>query len=108
MKAALQELPAGLYETYARILHAIDADGREVGRIAKRALTWLVGSMSPLTLPQIVEAIMIQDCQHHLDEDMRVFQDTDLLDICRSLIEYDPRNKIVRLSHFTVQVSFCR
>jgi hypothetical protein len=105
IKAALNDLPAGLYETYARILKAIDAEGIEVSKIARKTLTWLVGSVRPTTLREVVEAIMIEPGERSLDGDLRVFEDSEILTICKSLVDYNRHDGIISLSHFTVKVT---
>lgn len=68
-------------------------------------LLWLVGSQRPMTLPEVVEAIMVKPGAQCLDEDMRVFRNEEILDICKSLVDYDRETEIIQLSHFTVKVA---
>jgi hypothetical protein len=106
VKSALENIPSGLYETYAQILKTIDEDNPDISRIARRTLMWLVGSLRPLTLREIVEAIMIQPGEQHLDEESRVFDDNDILNACKSLVYYNEHDGILRLSHVTVKVEW--
>ncbi|KAG2361082.1 hypothetical protein BDR07DRAFT_1410806 [Suillus spraguei] len=45
IRKALDDLPAGLYETYDRIIHSIDERGKDDGPIAQRCLLFLADTM---------------------------------------------------------------
>ncbi|CAL1704211.1 unnamed protein product [Somion occarium] len=100
---ALHNLPKGLFETYERILATIEKQGPEVAQIARSSLVWLVGALSPLTLQQVNEAIMIEKGRYTLNEELGVFDVSDILDICGSLVEHLDDTDIIILSHFTVK-----
>ncbi|KAL1734148.1 hypothetical protein EV714DRAFT_281270 [Schizophyllum commune] len=100
---ALNNLPKTLYETYERILQAIDRQGTDMARIAQRTLRWLVGAQRPIRLNEIQEAVMIEVGQDALNEDLGVFDPMDVLHTCSSLVSYDNAEGVVNLSHFTVQ-----
>jgi ankyrin repeat domain-containing protein 50 len=101
---ALRKLPDGLYATYDRILEKIDSEGEETASIAQRALRWLVGSIHPLRLSQIAEAIKIEPGRHDLNEDYELPADVIIVEVLSSLVQYDPENDSISLSHFSVQV----
>ncbi|CAL1704229.1 unnamed protein product [Somion occarium] len=100
---ALHNLPKGLFETYERILATIEKQGPEVAQIARSSLVWLVGALTPLTLQQVNEAIMIEKGRYMLNEELGVFNVSDVLDICGSLVEHRDDTDIIILSHFTVK-----
>lgn len=66
---------------------------------------WLVTSLAPLTLPQLVEALKIEYGKLTLNDDLSVMHDADLLEICGSLVNFDEKTGLVALSHYSVQVS---
>ncbi|KAF9071941.1 hypothetical protein BDP27DRAFT_1418517 [Rhodocollybia butyracea] len=83
VKEALLNLPSTLYETYERILYSIDAKAR------------------PLTLTEINSALQIEVGQPKLNEDFCLFDEEDILSICKSLVMC--HSGVVSLSHFTVK-----
>lgn len=103
-KDALENLPKTLFETYERVLSAIDSQDPETVRIAQMSLLWLIASLRPLRLAEINEAMMIEIGSTSLNEDRGVFEDTEIVQILGSLINYDARRKTITLSHYTVQV----
>lgn len=105
IREALDSLPRGLEETYRRILLAIDKEEREA-KVARRALTWLIATFSPLRLSQIVEALSIDLDRRILDPDLAPIHGLALLDALSSLVTHDEETDIVILSHFSVQVCF--
>lgn len=105
IREALDSLPRGLEETYRRILLAIDKEKREA-EVARRALTWLIATFSPLRLSQILEALSIDLNQRILDPDLAPIHGPALLDALSSLVTHDEETDIVILSHFSVQVCF--
>jgi hypothetical protein len=98
---ALNNLPAGLFETYERILENIPRD--DVWFV-KKTISWIIVSDRPLRLVEIVEAMAIDTQTGHLDRDSTLNDEQDLLDICSSLVEYHEVSDTVNLSHYSVQV----
>jgi hypothetical protein len=101
---ALDDLPAGLYETYDRIIHSIKERGKDDFPIARRCLLFLAGAFTPLTLDKLNEAMMIEVRQSSLNEDLGVMDTTDIVAACRSLVTYNEKTGIVALSHYSVKV----
>ena len=109
IKTALKVLPKDLNETYARILLKI-SERKETAKVAEKILRWLVGSMRPLELSELEEAIMIEPGTSELNEELRPMGSgtAGILTSCGSLVEEfeDERGlRRVRISHYTVQVS---
>lgn len=104
VRNALDDLPEGLDETYERILVAIDTNGRE-GQLAQRALVWLVASLRPLHLDELMEGLSINLRTRTLDSDIRPMHNGALLDACGSLVTYIEKTGLIILSHFSVKVS---
>ncbi|KAG2103465.1 uncharacterized protein F5147DRAFT_809212 [Suillus discolor] len=87
IKDALNNLPAGLNETYDRIVCGIQQKGRGYDQIAYNCLLWLAGALTPLTLGQLDEAMMINI----------------IVVACGSLVTYDETTGVVALSHYSVK-----
>ena len=107
IKIALKSLPKDLNETYERILRKIVDKGEATATRAQTILMWLVGSMRPLGLLELQEALMVEPGNVELNETLRLIRATDILTTCGSLMEefLDKDGlQMVRLSHYTVQV----
>ncbi|KAG1856206.1 hypothetical protein C8R48DRAFT_718727 [Suillus tomentosus] len=103
IEAALDNLPAGLYETYDRIIQAIKRRGRSDYQIARSCLLWLAGTFTPLTLDQLNEAMMIKVGQSNLNPDLGVMDPMDIVAACGSLVTYNEQTQVVTLSHYSVK-----
>jgi len=103
VQEVLNDLPRNLNDTYERILMKMNEDERE-GKVARRALDWLVVALAPLQLSQIVEGLSIDLEQRVLDRDSGPLHGLALLDVLGSLVTYNEMTDIVILSHFSVKV----
>lgn len=103
IKKALDNLPEGLYETYDRIICAINQRGRGYAQIAQNCLLWLAGALTPLTLDQLNEAMMIEIGSSSLNPDLGVRNPMDIVVACGSLVTYDEATGVVSLSHYSVK-----
>ncbi|KAF9238214.1 hypothetical protein BU15DRAFT_75375 [Melanogaster broomeanus] len=96
----LDTLPTTLYETYERMLREIDK--KEFGgRVARRALVWLVTALHPLTLSQLAEALAINCDNAASDPTIATMHKTDLIEICGSLVSFN--KQMITLSHYSVK-----
>lgn len=100
---ALVNLPIGLDATYERILIDIDRRPSE-GKVARRALAWLVTTSRPLILLELREALSIDLERWTLDRGIAPMHKYVLLEALGSLVVYDERTDLVNLSHFSVEV----
>ncbi|KAG1804443.1 uncharacterized protein BJ212DRAFT_1394146 [Suillus subaureus] len=103
IKEALDNLPAGLYETYDRIIQTIKQRGRSDDKIAQNCLLWLAGAFTPLTLDQLNEAMMIEVGKSKLNPNLGVMDPLDIVAVCGSLVTYDEKTGVVALSHYSVK-----
>ncbi|KAG2051859.1 hypothetical protein BDR06DRAFT_973430 [Suillus hirtellus] len=103
IKDALDNLPDGLNETYDRIICGIQQKGRGYDKIAENCLLWLAGALTPLTLDQLDEAMMIDVKQSILNPDLRASDPMDIVVACGSLVTYDETTGVVALSHYSVK-----
>ena len=104
VRNALQCLPEGLDETYERILHAIDMEC-PAGQLAQRALVWLVGTLRPLRLSELMVALSIDLQTRTLESDIGPMHSGALLDACASLVTYTEKTGIIILAHSSVKVN---
>jgi len=99
LKHALRALPAGLDETYDRILYSIpDEDHEHVLRM----LHWLVVSERPLSFRELAEAIALNPEKDRLDPDERLMEPEMIFELCGSLIRIEGNQTIV-LAHYSVK-----
>jgi hypothetical protein len=99
LKHALKILPAGLDETYDRILHSINKEDHEY---VIRMLQWLVGSERPLSFRELAEAIALNPDKEFLDTAERLIVPEDIFELCGSLIRIEEDQTIV-LAHLSVK-----
>lgn len=99
LKHALQALPAGLGDTYDRILSSINEEDHEY---VLRMLHWLVGSERPLSFRELAEAIALNPDKDRLDPNERLILPEDIFELCGSLIRIEEDQTIV-LAHFSVK-----
>ena len=102
LKGALDNLPNELEATYERILGAID-ERKLKGKLARRALAWLVVALEPLHLAQIVDGFSVDLKQRKFNLGRRSLGAA-LLRALSSLVSYDEETDVLTLSHFSVKV----
>ena len=71
-------------DTYDRILNNIDEEDR---RVAYYALQLIAFSYRPLTIVEVAEATIVNVEDKTIDDDLRVLDKYDILEICSSFIE---------------------
>ena len=103
IRDALHTLPNGLFETYQRILEEINAAGEGETRIARAALTWVLGSVRQVTLKELARVITAVPERYTFDPDLEVSEPEEILDVCKGLLHMNAEEKVA-LSHFTVKV----
>ena len=96
---ALQALPAGLDETYDRILSSLDEGDHEY---VLRMLHWLVDSERPFSVTELAEAIALNPNKDRLDPAERLIVPEEVFELCGSLVRVD-EDEIIVLAHFSVK-----
>ncbi|CAG8892264.1 unnamed protein product [Penicillium egyptiacum] len=99
VRRTLRCLPKTLDEIYERILCGIDEEARS---IAFTALQFLVISSRPVNLDELSEMVAIKPGVSILVEIDRLFDPTDVLAVCSSLVTTS-RVSWVQLSHYSVR-----
>jgi hypothetical protein len=99
LQRTLRSLPRTLDETYERILCGID---EEVRLIAFTALQFLTVSFRPVDLAELSEMVAIKSEISIFIEIDRLFDPTDLLSVCSSLVTISGASW-VQFSHYSVR-----
>ncbi|OQD77451.1 hypothetical protein PENDEC_c002G01225 [Penicillium decumbens] len=99
IRETLQTLPVTLRETYIHILERIPPSDWELSR---NALFWLSFSKRSLTLPELNEAVVLEEMRTDFDDDLKLVSPQIILDICQGLITQDEFGS-VKLSHASIK-----
>ena len=100
VRRALNVLPQNLGDLYSLMLTRIPQTDVD---LAKRALMILAHSPSLLNIYEVAEAAVFEPGQGTLDADDRLGDPADILEICGSLVAFDPVFKEIRLAHHSVR-----
>ena len=97
----LKNLPHGLNETYARILHKVRDQHQSA---AIKVFKWLSASKHPLTLTEICEAIAIKSTDTYFGqiESRHPNDSLKLVQNCGALVIVNKQDQIVQFIHSTV------
>lgn len=98
---ALDSLPPTLDQTYERLLARIDAE--EDRMLTREILQILAFSFRPLKLKEICELLQVTPGLPYLDENKRLTDPRDVVDICGSFLQYQRETDIVALAHHSVK-----
>lgn len=99
IEAALERVPGTLEQTYSNILARIPPEDR---KLAKEVFFWLSFSLRALSYRELCEAVIVEDDSTIINDNIRLLQDVDLLEICSSLISYDSDKQHIVLAHSSV------
>ena len=99
IKAALEAVPSTLEQTYCNILRRIPSEDRV---LAKKAFLWMAFSVQALSFEEHYEAVILDERFGTVDEDARLLQPEDLLQVCSSLVSFDTKENTVVLAHSSV------
>ena len=98
MQNALRRLPRSLEEYYDSALsHILEQDCS----LARNMLLWLSHARRALYFEELCEAVALPEGRA-FDESMRLLRPNDLLEICTSFVNYDPRSNTITLAHSSV------
>lgn len=100
VRKALQTLPKDLDETYERILCSIEEESRG---IAFTALQFLTFSARPVTLVELAEIVAINPRTSIFIEIDRLFDPSDILLVCSSLVSCYNSRRWTLLAHYSVR-----
>lgn len=100
IRAALENVPHTLEQTYCNELMSVPQDQRY---LVRRVLLWLTFSPRPMMLEELYEAIMVEEDTTTIDEDWRLLYPTETLKSCGKLISHRSDNRQVTLAHSSVR-----
>ena len=100
IKAALKALPETLEASYSRNVLRIN-EGDLI--YAYQALLWLTYALYPLKLNTLAEATVLEQGATAVEDESRLSDPTDILDICGMLAFYNDLSDEVQLSHHSVR-----
>ncbi|KAJ7152062.1 hypothetical protein C8R46DRAFT_913514 [Mycena filopes] len=101
---ALDNLPQTLAETYTDAIRRIDTQSEEDREIAQAALTWVAHAKQILSVADLRVALAIEPGAKELDGDDLLDIET-ILGVCAGLIIVDEHLSVVRLVHYTRQMT---
>jgi hypothetical protein len=102
MVAALPEHLDSLYNNILRGVHKRSTDAKTIVQMAVR---WLGGTLRPMSMSQIIEAVKIELGATILNDDLTIVSEGDMLMICGDLVRLNERTASFGLAHSTVRVS---
>lgn len=92
IKRVLAGLSTTLDETYERILAEMSNHDAEDGL---SILTWMVFAERPLTLQEVADAEVVRPGGSPMDPDDKLFDPSEVLRICRSLISVSTQDAYI-------------
>lgn len=96
---ALLDVPKTLGETYRSILLRIPVEDTHT---ARKMLFWISSAVKPMTLKDLCEAVIIDDGNLIVNEQVRLLNPKGALELCGSLITYDNSSTRVTLAPSSV------
>lgn len=95
MKLAALNMPRGLSGAYAGALKRILNNEEPARGLALRALLWITNSKKPLTKPQVLEVLALEEGMSSMDDDERLDPDIPLTTDCADLL-------VLKDGHYTL------
>jgi hypothetical protein len=102
VRAALENLPSGLDNTYKDVMERIYKQGKADVDLALKALSWITYAKVPLKVKALQHAVAIKPGMMTLDDGDLTNED-DLISVCAGIVTIDRESGIVRLVHYTTQ-----
>ncbi|RMZ91727.1 hypothetical protein DV736_g1067, partial [Chaetothyriales sp. CBS 134916] len=100
VRKALSVLPQNIGDLYSLMLSRISQADCV---LAKRALMIMALSPALMKIDAVAEAAVFDPDQGRIDVDDRLADPADILEICGSLVAFDPTAKEIRLAHHSVR-----
>ena len=99
----LDRIPAGLDETYIRILARLRTDHASDIDMIRKMFHWLVHSLRPLKLIELAEAITLDQTQDTMDFSAMATDPSDILRFSGGLVTNTDNGNVVGLAHFSIK-----
>ena len=103
IRDCLDRVPAGLDETYIRILARLRTDHSDDIDMVKKMFFWLVHSLRPLSLLELAEAVTLDQAQDRMDFSTIATNPADLMRFSGGLVTHTGNRTIVGLAHFSIK-----
>ena len=107
VRAALDNLPATLDNTYDEAMRRIHQQDAEEVRLATQVLSWISNAFTSLQVRELQYALSSVPGATELDEEALPYED-DLVSVCAGLVDIDAESGVIRLVHYTTQKYFER
>ena len=101
IRKALQYLPPALHSAYDEVFSRIQLKGLETERLAFKTLGWLFHAIRPLTVDELLQALVLEDMPHHTEEEDHLAIGL-VLECCMGLIVLQTSDFTVRFSHYSI------
>ncbi|KAF9219531.1 hypothetical protein BS17DRAFT_789189 [Gyrodon lividus] len=102
----VNDLPKELDCIYDNILREVDKRSTDARTIVQMAVRWLGGTLRPMSISQVIDAVKIElghTAPIHLNDNLTIVSEGDLLMICGDLVRLDERTAGMGLGHSTVR-----
>ncbi|KUI61259.1 hypothetical protein VP1G_11294 [Cytospora mali] len=101
-RIALDRLPPGLNESYARILQQLP-DGKE--RLVQKVLDFIACTHPKLEIPLLREALSVPDTMNagQASDPHSIIREDSITKLCKSLVRKSNDGNYYEFAHFTVQ-----
>lgn len=90
LRQKIRGIPQSLDQQYEAMLTIIEGRTSTARDLALKTLLWVTNARRPLKRAELLEALAIEPGMTKLDEDDRIFDDTDFSSYCGDLIVLDP------------------
>lgn len=101
IRKALQYLPPALHSAYDEVFFRIQLKGHETERLAAKALGWLFHAVRPLTVDELLQALLVEDMTHDTEEEDHLPIEL-VLECCMGLLVLHKSDFTVRFSHYSI------
>ncbi|KAF8467195.1 hypothetical protein BDZ91DRAFT_776352 [Kalaharituber pfeilii] len=107
LRKALETLPSGLAGIYDTAMDRILTQREDFRILGLRVLTWVLGSIRPLTLVEFQHALAVSADLDAQDLDPDLIPDEDIVTaVCAGLVRVEVNSASVSLVHYTTQEYF--
>lgn len=99
-------VPRDMAEVYNDVFRRIKGSQSGDKELVMRILSWLFRAQRTLAMGELLEALAVEDSEpdDQLDEILQqVIEPSEVIDSCKSLVQYEKSSGLVRFSHHTVQ-----
>jgi ankyrin repeat protein len=102
---ALDSVPKDMSSAYYDVLQRIETSRPGDKELAMKILSWLLRVHRTLQMDELVEALVMEDFEDGavIDIHSETLPPSEIVECCKSLVEYEESSGFVRFTHYTVQ-----